>query len=208
MFQGYSYQFYEMAHAALAPARAMSDAAHFVFRNPFNPLREHAVRQEHRRRRRIVRAHDAPLRQAGVRPPPDVTVDGVAARGRRGDRLEPAVLQSAAFRPARASPGEAAQPKLLIVAPMSGHYATLLRGTVEAFLPTHQVYITDWTDARMAPLAVGRFDLDDYIDYLQRNARASGPGRAYARRLPAGGAADRRGRADGGGGPPLRCRPR
>jgi poly(3-hydroxybutyrate) depolymerase len=58
------------------------------------------------------------------------------------------------------------QPKVLIVAPMSGHYATLLRGTVEAFLPNHDVYITDWTDARMVPLAAGRFDLDDYIDYV------------------------------------------
>ena len=58
------------------------------------------------------------------------------------------------------------QPKLLIVAPMSGHYATLLRGTVEAFLPDHDVYITDWVDARMVPLADGRFDLDDYIDYV------------------------------------------
>jgi poly(3-hydroxybutyrate) depolymerase len=59
-----------------------------------------------------------------------------------------------------------AQPRLLIVAPMSGHYATLLRGTVEAFLPYCDVYVTDWTDARMAPLAVGRFGLDDYIEYL------------------------------------------
>jgi poly(3-hydroxybutyrate) depolymerase len=49
---------------------------------------------------------------------------------------------------------------------MSGHYATLLRGTVEAFLPNHDVYITDWIDARMVPLADGRFDLDDYIDYI------------------------------------------
>ena len=49
---------------------------------------------------------------------------------------------------------------------MSGHYATLLRGTVEAFLPHFDVYITDWADARMVPLAVGAFDLDDYIDYL------------------------------------------
>src|ERR1700749_4893898 len=49
---------------------------------------------------------------------------------------------------------------------MSGHYATLLRGTVEAFLPNHDVYITDWADARMVPLAMGRFDLDAYIDYL------------------------------------------
>jgi len=59
------------------------------------------------------------------------------------------------------------QPTLMIVAPLSGHYATLLRGTVEAFLPTHEVYITDWTDARMVPIWQGRFDLDDYIDYIR-----------------------------------------
>ena len=58
------------------------------------------------------------------------------------------------------------QSKLLIIAPMSGHYATLLRGTVEAFLPTHDVYVTDWTDARAVPMSDGHFDLDDYIDYL------------------------------------------
>jgi poly(3-hydroxybutyrate) depolymerase len=59
------------------------------------------------------------------------------------------------------------RPDLMIVAPLSGHYATLLRGTVEAFLPTHNVYITDWTDARMAPVWFGRFDLDDYIDHIR-----------------------------------------
>ncbi|QDP20220.1 polyhydroxyalkanoate depolymerase [Sphingomonas xanthus] len=58
------------------------------------------------------------------------------------------------------------QPPLLIVAPMSGHYATLLRGTVERMLPKHDVFITDWRDAKLVPLADGRFDLDDYIDYL------------------------------------------
>ena len=57
-------------------------------------------------------------------------------------------------------------PRLLIVAPMSGHYATLLRGTVERMLPTHDVYITDWRDAKLVPLSDGSFDLDDYIDYL------------------------------------------
>jgi poly(3-hydroxybutyrate) depolymerase len=63
------------------------------------------------------------------------------------------------------------QSKLLIVAPMSGHYATLLRGTVEAFLPTHDVYVTDWSDARTVPLVDGSFDLDDYIDYLSEIMR-------------------------------------
>jgi poly(3-hydroxybutyrate) depolymerase len=57
-------------------------------------------------------------------------------------------------------------PHLLIVAPMSGHYATLLRGTVDRLLPTADVYITDWRDAKLAPLADGYFDLDDYVDYL------------------------------------------
>ena len=57
-------------------------------------------------------------------------------------------------------------PSLLIVAPMSGHYATLLRGTVERLLPGHDVYITDWRDAKLVPLKDGSFYLDDYIDYL------------------------------------------
>jgi poly(3-hydroxybutyrate) depolymerase len=62
--------------------------------------------------------------------------------------------------------GQSGDPKLLIVAPMSGHYATLLRGTVERMLNSHDVYITDWADARTVPLSDGAFDLDDYIDYV------------------------------------------
>ena len=64
---------------------------------------------------------------------------------------------------------------MLIVAPMSGHYATLLRGTVERMLPGHDVFITDWRDAAGAAEA-GRFDLDDYIDYLIEFLAAIGPG--------------------------------
>ena len=79
-------------------------------------------------------------------------------------------------------------PKLLIVAPMSGHYATLLRGTVERMLPGHDVYITDWRDAKLVPLEDGRFDLDDYIDYLIEFLEHIGPGRAHAGGLPALGA--------------------
>jgi poly(3-hydroxybutyrate) depolymerase len=71
--------------------------------------------------------------------------------------------------------GRAADRKLLIVAPMSGHYATLLRGTVEAMLPHADVHITDWVDARMVPVAEGSFDLDDYIDYLIDILHALGP---------------------------------
>src|SRR5205085_10260405 len=57
-------------------------------------------------------------------------------------------------------------PRVLIVAPMSGHYGTLLRGTVERLLTTMDVYVTDWRDAKLVPLSDGTFDLDDYIDYL------------------------------------------
>lgn len=67
-------------------------------------------------------------------------------------------------------------PRLLIVAPMSGHYATLLRGTVERMLERHVVYITDWADAKLVPVAEGRFDLDDYIDYLIGFLEYIGPG--------------------------------
>jgi len=66
-------------------------------------------------------------------------------------------------------------PKLLIVAPMSGHYATLLRGTVERMLPFADVYITDWRDAKLVPLSDGSFDLDDYIDYIIEFMEAIGP---------------------------------
>src|SRR5436309_7006866 len=65
-----------------------------------------------------------------------------------------------------AKEGAAAGPPLLIVAPMSGHYATLLRGTVERLLPGHDVFITDWRDAKLVPQSCGTFDLDDYVDYL------------------------------------------
>ena len=67
-------------------------------------------------------------------------------------------------------------PKLLIVAPMSGHFATLLRGTVERMLPKHDVYITDWRDARNIPIREGGFDLDDYIDYVIEFLEYIGPG--------------------------------
>lgn len=66
-------------------------------------------------------------------------------------------------------------PKILLVAPMSGHFATLLRGTVEALLPEHDVHITDWVDAREVPLSLGNFDLDDYVDYIIDFCRYLGP---------------------------------
>lgn len=66
-------------------------------------------------------------------------------------------------------------PKVLLVAPMSGHFATLLRGTVAGLLPDHDVYITDWRDARQVPLTEGDFDLDDYMEYLIDYIHCLGP---------------------------------
>jgi poly(3-hydroxybutyrate) depolymerase len=68
------------------------------------------------------------------------------------------------------------QPRVLIVAPMSGHFATLLRGTVEVMLPDHDVYITDWKNARDIPLAEGRFGLQEFTDHLIRFLGVMGPG--------------------------------
>ena len=67
-------------------------------------------------------------------------------------------------------------PRLLIVAPMSGHFATLLRGTVARMIERCEVYITDWADAKMVPLSEGSFDLDDYIDYVTGFLEHIGPG--------------------------------
>ncbi len=174
MLRGYSYQLYEAAHAALAPARAVSDAAHFMFRNPLNPLSATAFG------RNIAAGAELFERMTRRYGKPVFGLDSVAVDGVEHEVLEE-VVWSRPFcnllhfvRPDL--PGHLEQPKMLIVAPMSGHYATLLRGTVEAFLATHRVYVTDWTDARMAPLALGGFDLDDYIDYLRAMLEHLGPG--------------------------------
>ncbi len=68
------------------------------------------------------------------------------------------------------------QPKVLVVAPLSGHFATLLRGTVRTLLADHDVYITDWTNARDVPAEAGRFGMDEHLDYLIRFLEEIGPG--------------------------------
>ncbi|MBX3569658.1 MAG: polyhydroxyalkanoate depolymerase [Rhizobiaceae bacterium] len=71
---------------------------------------------------------------------------------------------------------DAPQPRILVVAPLSGHFSTLLRGTVETLLRDHDVYITDWANARDVPVAAGRFGVEDYVDYLIRFFERIGPG--------------------------------
>ncbi|HRN99990.1 polyhydroxyalkanoate depolymerase [Nitrobacter sp.] len=159
------YWMYEMAQASLNPARAVTDATRMLFQNPLNPWAHthlgKSVAAGCELFERTTRRYGKPewgLHETevnGVRTPIEIRSvwQKPFCRLLHFDRMHP--------RPLRAP-----QPRLLLVAPMSGHYATLLRGTVEAFMPTHDVYITDWSDARMVPVAEGRFDLDDFVDYL------------------------------------------
>ncbi len=161
----YSYQLHEMAYLALAPARAASDLTRVWFKNPINPL---AHTQVGRNLAASAELFERLTRRYG-KPAFDITTTTVA--GRNVPVHEEVIWQKTFcklvhFERDWDGADEPRQAKLLLVAPMSGHYATLLRGTVETFLPYYDVYITEWTDARMVPLALGSFDLDDYIDYL------------------------------------------
>src|SRR5690349_1563586 len=159
------YWLYEMSHAALNPSRALADAARLYFKSPINPLSFTTFGKT------VAAACELFERSTRRYGQPEWGIDSTLVGGER----VPVQVKPVWARPfcrllhferlfARAP--RRPQPKLLIVAPMSGHYATLLRGTVEAFLPNHDLYITEWVDARMVPLAEGRFDLDDYIDYV------------------------------------------
>ena len=158
------YQWYEMTHAALSPARAMADATRLYYKNPVNPL---AHTQFGRSMAAMAEVFERVTRRYGK---PEFGIESVSVGGSRTPVREEIVWQRPFCRLIHFSKGHSGDrhpgPKLLLVAPMSGHYATLLRGTVEDMLPNHDVYITDWIDARMVPLADGRFDLDDYIDYV------------------------------------------
>lgn len=168
------YQFYALQHAALQPSRAFAEATRAFYSNPLNPLSETLFG-------RTVAASaelfERTTRQYGK---PSFNLPQTKVGLQTVDVTERIVWQRPFCRlihfhrdlPAR----RPADPKVLIVAPMSGHYATLLRGTVEAMMPHAEVYITDWTDARMVPIAEGRFDLDDYIDYIVDMLHALGPG--------------------------------
>ncbi|MDB5568461.1 MAG: polyhydroxyalkanoate depolymerase, intracellular [Tardiphaga sp.] len=167
------YWMYEMAYASLNPARAVTDATKMLFQNPLNPLSHtefgKSVAAGCEVFERTTRRYGKP--EWGLN---DTEVNGVRTPIEIRSVWEKPFCRLLYFDRKHPRPLRAPQPRVLIVAPMSGHYATLLRGTVEAFLPTHEVYITDWTDARMVPLAEGRFDLDDYVDYVIEMLHALG----------------------------------
>ena len=158
------YQLYEMNHAVMAPFRATADAMRLAYRNPLNPLSHTVIGRTMAAGfevfERVTRRYGKP--EFGL---PTTTVNGQAVAVREEIVWQKPFCNLIHFQrdlPAGAAPG----PRILIVAPMSGHYATLLRGTVEALIQSADVYITDWIDARMVPVTDGNFDLDDYIDYV------------------------------------------
>jgi poly(3-hydroxybutyrate) depolymerase len=173
----FSYEVHEMAYLALAPARVVSDLARTWLESPINPL---SYTSAGRNLAASANIFERLTRRYGK---PDFGLPATSISGKTVPIVERIVwerpfCQLRHFERQFDSKSVAPQPKLLIVAPMSGHYATLLRGTVEAFLPFYDVYITDWVDARMLPLSADRFDLDDYIDYLVAicETLSSGPG--------------------------------
>jgi poly(3-hydroxybutyrate) depolymerase len=162
---GPMYWFWEMSHASLNPARAMADATKLYFKNPINPLAGTHYGKS------MAAAAELFERSTRRYSRPEWGIDSTVVGGERVPVhivpvWERPFCRLLHFQRAIAHMPHRPQPRLLIVAPMSGHYPTLLRGTVEAFLPNHDVYITDWADARTVPLAAGVFDLDDYIDYV------------------------------------------
>ncbi|MEJ0094932.1 MAG: polyhydroxyalkanoate depolymerase [Methylocella sp.] len=160
----FTYELHEISHYALAPARAVSDLAQLWLRSPANLLSYTHVGKNimasaelfERLTRRYVKPAFG-LTRTTIAGKPTAVVEQVIWERPFCKLLH--FKREFAFT-------DAPQPKLLITAPMSGHYATLLRGTVEAFLPFYDVYITDWVDARTMPPSAGRFDFDDYVDYL------------------------------------------
>ncbi|WP_163264966.1 polyhydroxyalkanoate depolymerase [Chelativorans alearense] len=168
------YQLYEFNHAALQPARAYAQAVRLLYANPFNPASSTPWG------RTIAAAAEVFERTTRRYGKPEFGIETTVVDGKAVAVTEEVVWSRPFCRLIRfvrdLPAGRKPDARLLMVAPMSGHYATLLRGTVEAMLPHADVYITDWTDARMVPLSDGRFDLDDYIDYLIEMFRVLGPG--------------------------------
>src|SRR5947209_6385842 len=165
MYAAPAYWLYEMSQAALNPARAFADAGRLFFKNPANPW-------SHTDLGKTAAASFELFERATRRyAKPEWRIDSTLVGAERVPVHISAVWERPFcrllhFERPFEHPPRRPQPRLLIVAPMSGHYPTLLRGTVEGFLPNHDVYLTEWVDARMVPLAQGPFDLDDYIDYL------------------------------------------
>ncbi len=166
------YSYYELQRTMLSGAAAWASIASEIVTNPALPISYFGVGPV------VSSALEVFAHATASRGKPQFDIDKVIVDGAEHRVVESIVLRKPFGNLLRFThdglPADA--PKLLIVAPMSGHYATLLRGTVRRMLERAEVYVTDWADAKMIPLSVGRFDLDDYIDYVIEFLEFIGPG--------------------------------
>ncbi len=164
------YQFHELQHALAAPIRLQANITKFIFKNPLNPWSNtqigRTISANAEMIERLTRRFARP--EFGLK---ETIIGGRAVKVKEDIIAEKAFCSLLNFK----RKTKRNDPKVLIVAPMSGHYATLLRGTVEALLPHHDVYITDWEDARQVPMSEGSFNLDDYVTYLREFMSLLGP---------------------------------
>jgi poly(3-hydroxybutyrate) depolymerase len=146
------YSLYEAQHMALAPLRFMAEWSRGWFGHPFSPWAHLPMA------RRVAASSDLFLRLTGRYAKPEWGI----ADAELEVYAEKPFCRLIRFRQDRPK-----RHKVLVVAPLSGHHATLLRDTVRSLLLEHDVWVTDWVDARMVPLAAGPFHLDDYVDYIR-----------------------------------------
>ncbi len=164
------YQLYDWQRAALEPWRAFAQAAHAFYGHPASPLAQLPGS------RNVAAAFDlmGRLTQRYERPEfgiPRVRCGGAEFAVREVHELERPFCRLLHFVKEGAPP----QPRVLVFAPLSGHFATLLRDTVRTLLADHDVWITDWTDAKEVPLSAGPFHFDDYVDCVRDFLRFLGP---------------------------------
>ncbi|MEM7775457.1 MAG: polyhydroxyalkanoate depolymerase [Pseudomonadota bacterium] len=168
------YHVYEAAHAVMAPMRLTARVVKHQMKSPFNPF---SITPAAKQIAAACDVFESITRRYGK---PEWRIDSTRIHGLTVP-VEDEIVYSKPFcnivhfKRDSSVMGVRNDPKVLIVAPMSGHYATLLRGTVKAMLPEHEVYITDWADARDVPFYQGPFDLDDFIDYLIDFTQQLGP---------------------------------
>jgi poly(3-hydroxybutyrate) depolymerase len=155
------YDAYEVQRSFLAGASKLAGLGAGWLNNPANPLGYNAMSPM------VAASLEVFAHAAAPRGKPDFGIHTVKI-GRKEVRVDEQIVLRKPFGDLKrfAREGHDEGPHLLIVAPMSGHYATLLRGTVQRLLPSFDVYITDWADAKLVPVSQGSFDLDDYVDYL------------------------------------------
>ncbi|MEQ1789208.1 MAG: polyhydroxyalkanoate depolymerase [Rickettsiales bacterium] len=154
------YHMHEMQYAAIKPLNIMAEAVSMLHSHPFSPL-AYTVYSK-----RVAAASEVIKRMTHRYAKPEFGIEHTIVNGKQVTIYEEIVDEKPFCRLLHFKKyGKISQPKLLLVAPMSGHHATLLRGTVEALLPFVDLYITDWLDARHVSTSHGEFRLEDYISY-------------------------------------------